>query len=414
MKLSLINENLEAKRKYLLKTLTDNEISDPAKANEIINWIAKADPIAVKSNDRKTPFINQILKWYLNNKIRLPEDIETVRSALEKYSIEKSRGKINKNIEDFDSPGGLRLALNDENGDSESYDKNATLIDTDGEFKLYRIDTWEQGLVCFKDSGWCVQNKPAFDGYKPPYYMAIKGKKRYALMHTDSQQIKDVHDNPLSIRLGEPIKKWILKLFPKIKFTEITENNEDEDEEIYTIIEDNDLIEFIDWYPKDKKELFSNNDLISLSIDYALKHMTRIAEVDKTIIRRYYVISGGTSDMKYIEHKTIEYISKLIGRWPELEDTMLKYANIRFPILYARDIIKGRWSELEQKFLKPLLDNHQYYVLQHYGIYIREVIKGRWPELEELINNVANGNKKETMIKYYKELLDNTLKHNTI
>lgn len=67
-------------------------------------------------------------------------------------------------------------------------------------------------------------------------------------------------------------------------------------------------------------------------------------------------------------------------RIPKLEQKILKDLNVA--IMYAQGVIKGRWPELEQKLLKnPVPAGFPYVAI----IYTKCVIKGRWPELENFI-----------------------------
>lgn len=92
----------------------------------------------------------------MNKKIRLPEDIDTVIEVLQLYNDSKRKGN-NKSIDEYDSPGAIRKELSKE-VDREGYDV-AELVGQDGVFKLYRIDDWDQGQICFSDSGWCVRHQ---------------------------------------------------------------------------------------------------------------------------------------------------------------------------------------------------------------------------------------------------------------
>ena len=205
--------NIIEKLKKHKSTIKDEEIE------ELLESFQKADPVSSKTKGKKSPFTEQIVKWYISNKIRLPEDIETIKNTLTQYS--KYKGKIKKKIDHFNSPGDLRKKLErylDEPANKSDYDSIADVVMTDGEYKMYLIEDYdEQGKVCFKDSGWCVQNKSHFDQYKPPYYMITKGKKRYALLHKNSYQLKDVNDNSLTTDQAKPIEKLIKSIFPKWK-----------------------------------------------------------------------------------------------------------------------------------------------------------------------------------------------------
>jgi len=163
-------ENIEKKRKYLLRQLEEYENKE-----EIIQWLVDADPVAVKSKGKKTPFVNDILSWFLNGKIILPEDIETTKEALTIYNKAKQDGPV-KSASEYDSPGQIRREI-ENNVTNLNYDV-AELVDQDGEFKMYRIDDYDtQGKICFENSGWCVQHKNHFLEYGPPFFMITKGKK---------------------------------------------------------------------------------------------------------------------------------------------------------------------------------------------------------------------------------------------
>jgi hypothetical protein len=191
----------------------------------ILESIQKCDPVSSKTKGKKSPFTEQIVNWYVNNKIRLPEDENTVKDTLQQYS--KFKGKIKKKVDKFNSPGDLRKELEQyiDSPDEQSYDDIAKVVASDNGYKMYQIDDFDkQGKVCFKDSGWCVQQESMFDSYKPPYFMVVKGNKRYALLHKDSYQLKDVHDSSLTVEQAKPIMGLIVKVFPEYKFEGDLEN----------------------------------------------------------------------------------------------------------------------------------------------------------------------------------------------
>ena len=204
--------HITEKLKKHKSTITEDQIE------KLLEAIQKADPVSTKTKGKKSPFTEQIAEWYINNKIRLPEDVDTIKDTLTQYS--KYKGKIKKKIDHFKSPGDIRKELEPflDKPDDKDYDSIADVVMTDGEYKMYLIENYdEQGAVCFKDSGWCVQNKNYFDQYKPPYYMITKGKKRYALLHKNSYQLKDANDNSLTTDQAKPIEKLIKSIFPKWK-----------------------------------------------------------------------------------------------------------------------------------------------------------------------------------------------------
>jgi len=67
------------------------------------------------------------------------------------------------------------------------------------------------------------------------------------------------------------------------------------------------------------------------------------------------------------------------GRWPEAEPYIMKNASAA--VAYARYVIKGRWPEAEPYIMKNVVDVSAYAAYT----YAKDVIKGRWPEAEPII-----------------------------
>ena len=90
-------------------------------------------------------------------------------------------------------------------------------------------------------------------------------------------------------------------------------------------------------------------------------------------------------------------------RWPEAEPFIIDAGTVAPD--YARDVIKGRWPELE----KSLLENIDFYgeeidefTLEVIMYYIYEVVKGRWEEVEPYI--LQYNNFKKDYIDFLNEL----------
>jgi hypothetical protein len=307
----VLYENIEKKKPYIIQTLTDAGIKDQ---DNIISYIVKADPIASKSGGKKTPFVNLILKWLINNKIKFPEDIKTVSEVLGKANDLVNNKGVKLDINNYESPGDLRKDVNEKLGVVEkgAYDY-LELVDQIPGFKLYKINNWEEGEIAFKDSGWCAQHKEHFDHYKPPYFMVVTDSdKRYALIHKDSKQIKDVHDNSLTIDKATPIKKFILELWPRFVYS-------------------NDLLCLADLWPGAIDEIKKNPEW---AYYYALLTIKgRWPEGEETIKK------GPEWAYKYAF-----YIIQ--GEWPEGEEAIKQ--DPQWACWYALDIIKGRWPEAEE------------------------------------------------------------------
>ncbi len=169
----------------------------------LLDQLAEADPIYIRTRGRKTPFIRAIMKWWVFNRIRIPEDIETTRELLTKFNTVSNQIPDFRNVEasDFDSPGDLREMIAAYMDDTDDFDHYAglPLIGSLDDVKMYKIDNWDQGIRAFADSGWCVKDKQHFDRYGPPFYMFVQNNKRAALLHIPSAQLMDVYDRPLTL-----------------------------------------------------------------------------------------------------------------------------------------------------------------------------------------------------------------------
>ena len=335
----VIYENIEKKKPYIVKILTDAGIKDQ---DNIINYLVKADPIAAKSGGKKTPFVNLILKWLINNKIKLPEDIDTVSEVLGKANDLINNKGVKLDVNSYNSPGDLRNDVNEKLGVVEkgTYDY-LELVDQIPGFKLYKVNSWEEGKVAFKGSGWCVKHKNHFNNYKPPYFMvATSDDKRYALMHNDSKQVKDVHDNSLTIDKAKPIKKFILELWPKFEYS-------------------SDLLYLADLWPEAIDEIKKNKYWAYMYAYDIIKG--RWPEAEEVI--------------KQDQRWAYSYAYNIIkGRWPEGEESIKQ--SPQWASLYAFHVINGRWSEGEESIKQDP---------EWASLYAFHVINGRWPEAEETI-----------------------------
>ena len=78
-----------------------------------------------------------------------------------------------------------------------------------GHYSCYRVDNFEQGRILFNKTGWCVKGHEYFDQYGAPYYIVFSGQERIALIHLDSEQCKDVSDNPI---YGDGVNSQFFKM----------------------------------------------------------------------------------------------------------------------------------------------------------------------------------------------------------
>ena len=93
-----------------------------------------------------------------------------------------------------------------------------------------------------------------------------------------------------------------------------------------------------------------------------------------------------TGKQKYAQDHSIEYAKNCNFRWPELEKIIIDSGKIWDMYEYAKEVIKGRWPEVENYLL-----NDRWGGLSEALYYARDVVKQRWPELEKRIMELKNG-----------------------
>jgi hypothetical protein len=323
-----IEESIDKKTPYLVKTIQKHfpEWTDE-KVKLFIQIISEADPIAEKTNNQKTPFVNQILQWFIHKKIRLPEDQSTIREVLLKYIEYKNKLK---DISHYSSPGEIRKdieRIEGEKADSLDYKANAHLDFTQGNLKVYRIDDWNQGKICFADSGWCVQEQTEFDNYQPPFYMVteMRGSKerRFALLHPASLSIKDVHDDTITQTEDvEKLRPIFNKVFAGVNINQMLKDN------LIDFDDGVDLVRFLSVEQMAQSPKFC--------YEYALELSEEGVDPEDIII----------NSIKQSPAYAYRYAKDvLFERWPEAEPYIIK--NPLYAAEYAGEVMKTRWLAAE-------------------------------------------------------------------
>jgi lambda repressor-like predicted transcriptional regulator len=367
--------------------------------DEIFKMLDVSDPISISTNSKNIQFEKVILNWWKNGK-KPNEDTDYIFRTLKRFMNAQAKNiKLPKKAIEYNSPGEMDKDL-DEIIPNDDLSKNypGKIVKTDGDYVLRQIDTWEEAQQCFKDSGWCVQNKSMFDSYKPPYFMITRKEpngteKRVALAHKNSEQIKDVKDDPLPYEIGKeflPLINYVFDLTAPSFYVSSDWSKSD-------ILDYNDKKIAID-KPMSPNEL----ELLSKNGPASYRYATGI--LNRRFPEGEAAIAKSTPELAY--EYTLQILNK--GRFsaqdnikfPEGEPTIAtnaqyayKYANFilqhRFPageaaiakdpnyaFLYARDIIKGPWPEVESLISK-------YSTLSF--DYAKSVVKGRFPKGEAVI-----------------------------
>lgn len=79
--------------------------------------------------------------------------------------------------------------------------KGETLLEQSGDYKFFRIDSYEAMAKWATGTGWCVANKDHYDRYRSEgdFLLFVRGDSPIGLMHVGTGQFKNVNDGPMSI-----------------------------------------------------------------------------------------------------------------------------------------------------------------------------------------------------------------------
>lgn len=240
------------KTQYIIKAIMGEQKNpnsiDDHKIDEILQSIFNCDPVAKKTNGKKSPFAFQIVHWMNNKTIILPEDEDGIYETLQRYNNCLQLGSVPP-ITDFQSPGEVNKCLDTlfgQNNEKPQKFDYLTVYSVVGDYIIYQVDTWEQAEKAFADSGWCVKNNSFFENYKAPYHMVVKDDKRVALFHRGSGQAKDTYNDTVSNK-DKGIIECIKTVWPKFTYQGDISNFDKYYENIIEDIKENpsDVVEYI-------------------------------------------------------------------------------------------------------------------------------------------------------------------------
>lgn len=147
-----------------------------------------------------------IYNLLLTKNIKLPEDAQKTKNLLLNYEkIKRSSNFPNdlKNILKFKTFSGLHIIVSEYSKELSSGKKvldagnNKVIYDENG-VQIIQLDEFDDALFLLNKTGWCVQQRHFFYQYGAPYYLFVEDGQKVALLHINSHQIKDIHDEPLS------------------------------------------------------------------------------------------------------------------------------------------------------------------------------------------------------------------------
>lgn len=214
---------------------------------ETIDHIIEADPLP---NKAYTPFIVKNLKA---GHIHFPEDVDIVKTNLEKFNRYKKKGnwRGQKNINNIKTMSELYRDVYEYEKNNDLYitsgEKNKfanelkagkvpdipgfTRINEEGEFTLFRIDSeqaankmLQPGAIPNCPGNWCIKDPAFFEKFtkseeKP--YIVFKGSDPYIVFDFLGMEAKDIHNHPITSQHAQEVapvvKPVVMGYVEKIK-----------------------------------------------------------------------------------------------------------------------------------------------------------------------------------------------------
>ena len=397
----LLDESVKEKRLEIAEFLKSQGVPEED-VERLSSQIIDIDPT---TRSGKHEYVDQILKWYSDGKVVLPEDYETTKQAVKNFfKMQKKMPLLrDKSIEDFSSPGEIQKLI--DSGKKKTKKQNRTEsfepVASSGGYQIWKVNEEHKEPFCKLAQGtqWCVKDPEYFDEYGVPYYYIAKGGNPHALLHVGSQQFKDVYDEAITPNMDEDLRILIrsnieiplnfdgntpvgdlLALYSK---KEVLRTRDWETIAKYAVELPERWLEVEDWIAKDEW----------YSMEYAEKVMKgpfpagepAIATHPRLSYRYAEEILKGrfkAGEARIIENGEMIFpytMSIVKGPWPEAEEEILE-GSASFIRIYAEKCLKARWPEGEKALIKKGV-----FDTSDLSKYAQSVIQGPWPEAEPLI-----------------------------
>jgi len=168
-----------------------------------------------------TPYYQRWIYNLIGKKsLIFPEDIDKTKQILKQYDILKRSSNFPQEYKDinvFETYGQLSKVISELSKESKTsvfdFGNNEVIYNKDN-IQIIELLNYEKAYPLLEDTGWCVKDKHYFNDYYPPYYVFIKDNKKFALLHFDSHQFKDVHDDPIVAgNMTKPVVDAFFDLF---------------------------------------------------------------------------------------------------------------------------------------------------------------------------------------------------------
>lgn len=200
-----------------------NELSedDKLKFNEILEDKLDDAEYEIRKITKNQNYMSWIVKNISNGYFIMWEDSDKFKELLDNFDKLK-RSPVLKNIEKdinkYKNFAELHEVVEDAKEDELYFEaiKKIHPIITNGSYQLYKLTDYDSSRPLLNKTGWCVKGEKFWNYYNPPFYLITKNNKRYALVHLDSRQCKDIHDEEfLENEIDNDFIKLLEELFVK-------------------------------------------------------------------------------------------------------------------------------------------------------------------------------------------------------
>jgi len=302
----VISEGIFPPKHVLIKAL-EQKFKKPPEGDSwepMIKMMLQCDPVAVKSSFGKTPYLKNILKWWMSKQINLPEDIPTVRETL--YDLHQMRNSnrrmiswlkeiraTNKDPLPIETRiSDLRKAIEEISGKRTDKFDYLKIVAKKGDDIVYLIDDWMPGKAAhsgaagggsgqlthraFDGTRWCVRYENTFKSYSPPFYLFVRGGSKLGLLHPKTRSFKDPNDRTISTPVAKSLAPLIREVVPPAKMKLMVAKNALNKAGIYNVRLDDDdsgyggdlgdFSNFMSFYP----EAVIDDELLQIVVDKQL------------------------------------------------------------------------------------------------------------------------------------------------
>ena len=218
-----------------------------------------------------------------------------------------------------------------------TYGNNKIVYNNNG-IQVLRIVDYEESNYLFNGTALCIKEKDKFDELKPPFYLFIRNNVKYALLHFDSRQLRNVSNERFE-SIDKNFADAIFFIFEKY------------DNKNSNLIHDFDIL--FNLLDDDKKRKYLGIQLSRRYISLGSGQFGFLTDEQKN---KYIDNNGNIDDDEFKFCNDEQKMKVIINNKEELSDEMFKWCNDDLKKSYIDSrISKGEGlTPLQKKYYKKL------------------------------------------------------------